>query len=255
MDKEIIRLLNETTYAEKEIEEFMKFAKIDDYKLEKITNDVKTKVAKDSFKKAGYFVKSILNENESIEKIIKATDIDLIEEYSMINASIEAPFITSDGYAFNKIIFITDKRIIILDSNYYNKALNYEIYDLDEIKKITIGKKIKRKYKLNKFFKENNSLIKILFFLFSAIPILFSIGLVGYLVDELVRKFITKSEFVLVTISRIILFGSLYLIISRPKLSSEVLIEFKNGSFYDIVIKNGDYKEIQNYLKSLNNNF
>ena len=30
MDKEIIRLLNETTYDEKEIEEFMEFAKIDD---------------------------------------------------------------------------------------------------------------------------------------------------------------------------------------------------------------------------------
>lgn len=103
-------------------------------------------------------------------------------------------------------------------------------------------KKIKRKYRFNQFFKENNSLIKILFFLFSAIPILFSIGLVGYLVDELVRKFITKSEFVLVTIGRIILFGSLYLIISRPKLSSEVLIELKNGSFYNIIIKNGDYK-------------
>lgn len=145
MDKEIIRLLNETNYNEKEIEEFMEFAKINDYKLEKITNDVKTKIAKDSFKKAGYFVKSILNENESIEKIIKATDIDLIEEYSMINASVKAPFITSDGYAFNKIIFITDKRIIILDSNYYNKALNYEIYDLDEIKNITIGKKNKKK--------------------------------------------------------------------------------------------------------------
>lgn len=255
MDKEIIKLLNETTYDENEIEEFMEFANIDDYKLEKITNDVKTKIAKDSFKKVGYFVKSILNENESIEKIIKGTDIDLMEEYTAISAKVKAPFMTSDGYAINKIIFITNKRIIILDSNYYNKVLGYESYELDEIKNITIGKKIKRKYRLHQFFKENSKLIKILFFLFAAIPILFGIGLVGYLVNELVRKFITDSEFVLVTISRIIVFGSLYFIIFRSKLANEVLIELKNGKKYDIIIRNKDYKEIQDYLENLNKNF
>lgn len=251
MDKEIIRLLNETTYDDSEIQEFIEFANIDDEKLEKITSDVKTKIAKELFKKSGVFVQSLLKENEKIEKIIKGTDIDLLEEATMINTFMLIPFMSGDGYSFSRIIFCTNKRIIILASNYYNKPLDAEIYDIKDIRKITVGKSIKRQYRLKKLFKGDKSIAKVILAPLLSLPMLFGITVTSYVFVQFINTFITQSEIISKLSFWSVTLGFSYILIARPKLTTEVLLEIYDGNSYDIIIRNEDYKDIHKYLQDL----
>jgi hypothetical protein len=247
MNKEILSLLNENTYEESEIEEYMNFATIDDDKLNRITSDTRLKIAKDALRESGIYVESILNEGERIEKVIKGTDIDILESSAMMNMTMPIPFMTGDGFSFNRLLFCTNERIIVISSNYYNDPLGVKSYYRKEIKNISIGKKIKRRFRLNNFLKEN-TIAKIFIFFLSIIPILFSIGLVGYITKMFIEEFIINSEFISMICGKIILLIVIYILIVRPKLITEVLVEIKDGTSYDLVIRNFDYKDIHSYL-------
>jgi len=71
MNKEIAKLLNENTYDDDEIESYMNFSDIDDNSLNRITNDVRTRIARGGLKKSGLRVQEMLEQGEFIEKTIK----------------------------------------------------------------------------------------------------------------------------------------------------------------------------------------
>ncbi|MDD7795012.1 hypothetical protein [Clostridium sp. 'White wine YQ'] len=248
MDKNILRLLNESAYEDSEIEEYMSFATVDEEKLNRITNDIKLKIAKDALRESGIYVESILNEGEKIEKVIKGTDIDMLESSAMVNMMMPIPFMTGDGFSFNRLLFCTNERIIVIASNYYNNPLGVKSYHRKDIKKISIGKKVKRRFRLNNFLKDNISILKIFFMIFYSIPILFGIGVTGYVVKMFIEEFIINSEFVSIICARIIVLIFLLILIIRPKLITEVLVEIKDGTRYDLIIRNYDYKDIHSYL-------
>ncbi|WP_238882230.1 hypothetical protein [Clostridium sp. YIM B02551] len=248
MDKNILRLLNESAYEDSEVEEYMSFATIDDESLNRITNDIKLKIAKDALRESGVYVESILYEGEKIEKVIKGIDIDVLESGTMVNMMMPIPFMTGDGFSFNKLLFCTNERIIVISSNYYNKPLAIKSYIKEEIKKISIGKKIKRRVRLKNFLKENISIAKVFVFLVSLMPILFGIGVTGYVVKMFIEEFIINSEFVSIMCARIIVLIFLLILIVRPKLVTEVLVEIEDGTSYDLIIRNSDYKDIHSYL-------
>ncbi|MBL4930218.1 hypothetical protein [Clostridium paridis] len=248
MDKNILRLLNESAYEDSEIEEYMSFATIDEAKLNRITNDIKLKIAKDALRECGIYVESILYEGERIEKVIKGTDIDMLESSAMVNMMMPIPFMTGDGFSFNRLLFCTNERIIVIASNYYNNPLGIKSYHRKDIKKISIGKKVKRRFRLNNFLKDNRSIFKILFMIFSSLPILFGIGVSGYFIKIFIEEFIINSELISITCARIIVFIFLYILIVRPKLITEILVEIKDGTSYDLIVRNYDYKDIHSYL-------
>lgn len=249
MNKEIAKLLNENTYDEDEIESYMNFSDIDDRSLDRITNDVRTRIARGGLKKSGLRAQEMLEQGEFIEKTIKGTDIDVLEDSMMINMIAKIPFMSGDGYSFNRLMFCTNKRIIITSANYYNNPFATESYLKEEIKKISLGKKVKRQFRLKRLLESNLSLTKALITLVAAIPFLFSIGAAGGTLAAGIY-FATKSEFLALLGFYSAILGLGYIVVVRPKLITEVLLETKDGKSYDVIIRNEDYKEIHEYLNT-----
>ncbi|MFU7517354.1 hypothetical protein [Clostridium sp. HCS.1] len=247
-DRQIFKELNGINYNEEEIKEYMDLTNIEEKKLNSITNDVKTKLAKDKFKEACIHVKEkILEENEVIEKIIKATDSEMLAVATGVNMMVNAPFMTGDGYSFNVLMFCTNKRIIVVNANYYNRMQGIKIYNKEDIKEINVGLDVKKKYRFHfqLDYKKNKVLaIAIALLLLAAAHALSTIlSSVSYMLSN-------KSELVKNSVYFISIIPIAYFFLTRRKLQSEILIEFTNGKFKDLLIRNTDCDEIQEYLSN-----
>lgn len=251
-EREIFRELNGFNYKD-EINEDMDFANISDKNLSKITNDVRTKLAKEKLKEAEFYVeKNILGKGEVIQKVIKGTDIDMLKTATAVNVFMPVPFMNGDGYTFNRLIFCTNKRIIIVSANYYNCMQGIKIYNREEIKGMDIGKDVEKKYrfKITLDLKRNKSkkfkaILPFLFQIFCAYLISNIFSIVAYKLSD-------KFNFIRIIIFTISIIGFSYFFTTRRSLDTELLIELNDGSFYDLLIRNIDYKEIQEYLSSIN---
>lgn len=243
-----MHLLNESSYDEEEISSYMNFSDIDDESLNRITNDVRTQIARGGLKKSGLYAEGMLEEGEVIEKTIKGTDIDMLEEAAMVNMAMHIPFMSGDGFSFNRLMFCTNKRVIIISANYYNKPLGIESYLKEDIKSISLGKKVKRQYRLNRLFKSSVGCAEVFFKILAGIYILFIAGVTGYVFAIFINS-ITNSEFLSLLSFRIAVLAFIYILIARPKLITEVLLETKDGKKYDVIIRNQDYKDIHKYLE------
>ncbi|MCR1950954.1 hypothetical protein NSA50_07745 [Clostridium sp. DSM 100503] len=252
-EKEIFREFNGINYKEEEINEYMNFADIANGKLSKITSDIRTKLAKNKLREVGIYVEeNILEKDEVVEKVIKGTDIDMLMAATAVNVVMPIPFMTGDGYSFNRLIFCTNKRIIIVNANYHNSMQGVKIYNREDIKQIDMGKEIKKKYRFKilldlKRYKSKRFKV-VLKFLFQVFCV--------YLISNVFSKFAyilsDKSNFIRITIFMISIIAFLYFFTTRRSLNTELLIELSDGKFYDLLIRNTDYKEIHEYLSSIN---
>lgn len=247
-DRQMFKELNGINYNDEEIKEYMDFTNIEDKKLSSITNDVKTNLAKEKLREACIHVKEkILEKDEVIEKIIKATDSEMLAVATGVNIMINAPFMTGDGYSFNVLMFCTNKRIIVVNANYYNRMQGIKIYNKEEIKEMTVGPDVKKKYRFHfqLDYKKNKALaIGITLLLLAAAHALSTIlSVVSYMLlnkSELVKNIVYYSSIIPIA----------YFFLTRRKLESEILIEFSNGKFKDLLIRNTDCDEIQEYLSN-----
>lgn len=247
-DRQVFKELNGINYDEEEIKEYIDLTNIEEKKLNSITNDVKTKLAKDKFKEACIHVKEkILEEDEVIEKIIKATDSEMLAVATGVNIMINAPFMTGDGYSFNVIMFCTNKRIIVVNANYYNRMQGIKIYNKEDIKEITVGPDVKKKYRFHfqLDYKRNKkgAILKLIFLLLVAHLLSKIISVIPYLLSngsELIRNI---TYFILII-------PIAYFFLTRRKLGTELLIELSSGKFKDLLIRNTDCDEIQEYLSN-----
>ena len=247
-DRQMFKSLNGIDHKDEDIKEYIDLDNISDKKISSITNDVKTKLAKEKFSEACIHVKEkILERDEVIEKIIKATDSDILMTATVANLMINAPFMTGDGYSFNALLFCTNKRIIVVNANYYNRMQGIKIYNKEEIKEIMLGEYVKKKYKY-KFsldYKKNKKTA-----ILKLILRLFSIFVISRLITLIVYKATGGSQLIegVFWVTSIAILSYLYLV--NRRLESELLIEFSNGKFKDLLIRNLDCDEIQEYLSN-----
>lgn len=247
-DRQIFKELNGIDHKDEEVKEYINLANISDKKISSITNDVKTKLAKEKFSEACIYVKErVLENDEVIEKIIKTTDPDMLMTATAVNLIVNAPFMTGDGYSFNVLMFCTNKRIIVVYANYYNRMQAVTVYNKEDIKEITVGPEVKKKYRF-KFqldYKQSKkgAIVKLIFLLFMAHILSNIISLIPYLLangSQLIRNI---TYFILII-------PIAYFFLTRRKFGTELLIEFSNGKFKDLLIRNTDCDEIQEYLVS-----
>ncbi len=247
-DRQMFKILNGIDHKDEDIKEYMDIDNISDKNLNSITNDVKTKLAKEKLSEACIHVKEkILEKDEVIEKIIKATDPEILMSATAANLLISAPFMTGDGYSFNELMFCTNKRIIVVYANYYNRMQGTKIYNKEEIKEINVGPEVKKKYKfkfqLDYKRSKKGAIVKLIFLLLMAHILSNIISLIPYLLSngsELIRKI---TYFILII-------PIAYFFLTRRKLGTELLIEFSNGEFKDLLIRNEDCDEIQEYISN-----
>ncbi|MDV4151658.1 hypothetical protein R0131_12565 [Clostridium sp. AL.422] len=247
-DREVFKELNGINYKDEEVKEYIDFANIDDKKLSSITNDIRTNLAKEKLSEAFIHVKEkILERDEVIEKIIKGTDPDMLNVATGVNLMINTPFITGDGYSFNVLMFCTNKRIILVNANYYNRMQGVKIYNKEEIKEMIVGADVKKKYRF-KFqldYKRSKigSIGNVLFLLFMAYLLSTVLSMFAYMLAN-------KSELIKSIVYFISMIPIAYFFLTRRRLESELLIEFSNGKFKDLLIRNTDCDEIQEYLSN-----
>ena len=247
-DRQMFKALNGIDHKDEEVKEYIDLANISDKKIDSITNDVKTKLAKEKFSEACIHVKEkILEKDEVIEKIIKTTDPDMLAVATTVNVMVGAPFMTGDGYSFNVLMFCTNKRIIEVSANYYNRMQGIKIYNNEEIKEINVGADVKKKYRFHfqLYYKRNKALaIGITLLALIAANVLSKIlSFVSYIL-------LNRSELVEKIVYYILIIPIAYFFLTRRKLQSEILIEFTNGKFKDLLIRNIDCDNIQEYLSN-----
>lgn len=250
-EREIFKQLNGINYEDKEINEYMKFANIEDKKLSSITNDVRTNLAKEKLKEAGIYVEeNILEKGEVIEKVIKGTDIEMLTGITAMNAIMPVPFMTAEGFSFNRLLFCTNKRIIVINANYFNNMQGNKIYNREDIKVIYVGRDVRKKYKfkMSLDLKRNKltaiGLLMIRVFASVALAFVFS-TVADMLIGEI--KYVKSIVFVVCMI------GFLYFYLTRRNLGTELLIELNDGNFYNVLIKNIDYEDMQKYFSNIKN--
>lgn len=247
-DREILKELNGINYDEEEIKEYMNFIDIEDKALLKITNDVKTNLAKEKLREACIYVEErLLEEDEVIEKIIKATDQEILKASTAANIMINAPFMTGDGYSFNGLMFCTNKRIIVVYANYYNRMQGIKIYKKEEIKEINVGPEVKKKYRFHFQLDYKGSKIgaiaKLIFRLLMAHVLSSILTLIPYALSN-------GSKLIRNMVYLILIVPIAYFFLTRRKLRTELLIEFSDGEFKELLIRNEDCDEIQEYLSN-----
>lgn len=247
-DRELFKELNGINYNEEEIKEYINFSNIEDKKLSSITNDVKTNLAKEKLKEACIYVEErLLEKDEVIEKIIKGTDKDMLRTATGVNLIVNAPFMTGDGYSFNELIFCTNKRIIVVYANYYNRMQGIQIYNKEDIKEMLVGKEVKKKYRFKFQLDYKRSKIGAIA---SSLFIIFMAHLFSSIVSKVSYMLSGESELIKVMVYLILIIPIAYFFLARERFQSEVLIEFTNGKFKNLFIRNEDCDDIHEYLSN-----
>lgn len=253
-EKDVFKELNGINYREEEIDEYSDFIKNNNKNISKITNDIKTKLAKEKLKEAIIYVeKDILENDEVIEKVFKATDIDMIKAATAVNVVMAVPFMSGDGYTFNRLFFFTNKRIIIVSANYYNRVQGVKIYNREDIKQIDMGRDIKKKYRFKMILDlKRNKTKKIKAAVFPFIFQIFCAYIISNLFWLIAYKISFESKLIGIITFVISILGFSYLFTTRRSLDTELLIELNDGYLYDLLIRNVDYKEAQEYFSNIN---
>lgn len=143
-----LKCLNGMEFSESEIEDYMQKGSLTENQINSITNNIKTKLAKEKLDEAYKMVKKELRTNEKIEEVIKGTDTEAILSTALIGVMAKGALIASYDYSVDKLVFITSERLIIVNTNHYNMYINMKSYELDEVKTVKLGKKVRRKYSL-----------------------------------------------------------------------------------------------------------
>lgn len=224
----LIKDLNGIEFSEEELNRYMEIADVSDEKIEKLSDNIKTKLAKDWLKQVYSKVTSLLDDGEKIEKEIKGLDKDNTNAVMATAALSRGAFITSYDYAINKIVFITNKRIFVVNTNYYNRDLGYKIYNKSDIKKVYRSKNIKGNWsKADK----------------NTLGIAYLIGFIGIMQIGLLMH-------ILVALVMYILYMVMvyFIIKSNAKLGASTIFEFKDNSTFELVSNKIDIKELKRYL-------
>jgi len=247
LEAELINELNGIEYSNEEIDDYLNWAEISEDELNKISGDIQTKLARKALRECGEFIESTMEKGEYTEAVIKGTDRDAIVYSAFLGMFMPGAFLLSGDYSFGYIMFITNKRLIVVNSNYFNKALGTRIYTREEIKNIRFKRILDRSKKgLIKNFLKN-----IITTPGGFVSVLFSIGVFSdrfFSLYDFEVDFYAKLVIKLAAVIALIISGI------EPDLETEAIITMKDGKKYDFLVRNANYKEILRYLKKLSNN-
>lgn len=245
-DMELINELNGIEYDDAEIEEYLNWSNISDDELNKISGDIQTKLARISLKECGEFIDNSMEQGEYTEVVIKGTDRNAIVYSAFLGMVMPGAFLLTGDYSFGYVMFITNKRLIVVNSNYYNSALGRKIYNREEIKNIRFKRVIDRSAKnlVKNFFKNIVTTPVGIFAVF------FNIGVFsGRVINAIGLDLDFTGNLILkgATLFGLILSGI------EPNLETEAIITMKDGKKYDFLVRNINYNEILRYLRRLAN--
>lgn len=247
LEAELINELNGIEYSNEEIDDYLNWAEISEDELNKISGDIQTKLARKALRECGDFIESTMEKDEYTEAVIKGTDRDAIVYSAFLGMFMPGAFLLSGDYSFGYIMFITNKRLIVVNSNYFNKALGTRIYTREEMKNIRFKRVLDRSKKglIKNFFKNIVSTPG------GFVSMAFGLGVFS-------NRFFEAYDFDIGFEGKIIfrVIALIALIISgiEPDLETEAIITMKDGKKYDFLVRNANYKEILRYLKKLSNN-
>ncbi|MEG1003512.1 PH domain-containing protein [Clostridium sp.] len=137
--------LNGYSFSKKEQDEYLTYNGVTVEELKCISANLNTKISHGCFEENKKKIISMLSKDERIEAYIKGADIEMLEAIAAISMMSMGAVLKSDDYGFNYSIFVTNKRIFISGTNYYNFELNTKVYNLDEIEEVKFNReKLKR---------------------------------------------------------------------------------------------------------------
>lgn len=223
----IIEDLNYIEFSESDLNRYEELGHMSQEKSEELSNHVKNTLAKANMEEIHNNITSLLEENEKINETVKCIDVDKIALVTAIGKYIVSPCF---DFALNNMVFITGKRIFIVDTNYCNKQ-----FKINEYKKSDLH------IKQNKIFHKNmSSMYRIIF----AVSCVSGINLVLYL-----SKFNIALNILLYAIYVTAAYLLLKLLSNK---SNSLMVQSKNGDIFELYPTNITVKELKNLLKNSN---
>lgn len=139
-DNELMNFFNEIDYTDEEVENYMSIAEKNKGEFNNVLDNVRTKLERNGLINTNHVIKLILKEGELLDGVVKVKDIKGllgITVSSMTGGTIGK----SNDYGVVNIFYFTNKRIIIVNSNYINDIQAYKSIYLDEIVAIAMTNK------------------------------------------------------------------------------------------------------------------
>ena len=140
--------LNGYSFSKKEQDEYLTYNGVTVEELKCISANLNTKISHGCFEENKKKIISMLSKDERIEAYIKGADIEMLEAIAAISMMSMGAVLKSDDYGFNYSIFVTNKRLFISGTNYYNFELNTKVYNLDEVEEVKFNRKKLKKNNL-----------------------------------------------------------------------------------------------------------
>lgn len=284
-EKDILKELNGIEYSSEYKEKLNSFNEVSIEELKLKSANLKSKLSQSYFEKQKEMVKELLEKGEEIDYYVKGANIEMLR--TMIAFGRGLTFKSND-IPFNYSIFVTNKRIFIGDSNYYDEANGFTVYNLDEIKEVErdkVGYKVDREVK-----KRRRQVMKfgvspaVNFFILFRYSFGFIVSLViltntlfmwynnyirrGYVVGDDGKRYFdgfydlmqasdamtTGDNIIFSLIAAIIIWGIVRLVkyLTRSKL--RISMKLKENDYLDFIVVNEDGEEIAKKLQSLSNN-
>lgn len=218
----IIADLNGIEFSESELNRYEEIGNISEDKIERLNENIKTTLAKTNLKEIHNKIKSMLDEEELVEDVIEGVDIDKMSYYAIV------PFYE---YALNKIVFITDRRVIIVNVTTSNIQFKIKEYKKSDIKSIECGNKRTKMSRIEKLTMRIAYLLGFITFIF-IIPVGVLTKLILYIVYmisvyKIIRTIFNKAQ--------------------------TIVIRFNDGYLFEIVPKNNVDKDLEKRILKMNN--
>lgn len=221
-----VKNLNGIEFQEEELQRYMEIGDMDKEKSDRLREKVRIKLTKVNLQEIYNDIKLSLEKDENILEIVNGGDLENIAAVNAIGTV--GGYMLASGigeYKIRKLVFITDRRIFLISTNYYNRKLLFKEYKRSEIVSIENSKE-KRKlpgiYKLNLFFVYVFSIWATLL-----TPIIFVIKAPLYLAFAILMHKSIVSNFIS---------------------DDSVIIKFKDGYVFELVSENIKVSDLQKYI-------
>lgn len=262
----MLKALNGIEFSDDEIEECFNYDGISLEELKFKSANLKTTLSKTSFEEQKREVKNLLEKDESLKAYIKGASIELLRMGLLVNGAGPLGLLKTDDIGFNYCFFVTDKRILVSDSNYYDKRLhNFKEIKLDDILDISFNKygyRVPRKVKkASKSFIHHITLTNsfLYYFYLGGLGAAFGGFNLGYtkILNKLIANFSSFSALSsykdsLSTGLSLLTIAIIYFIVRHfTKFKLRVTITTKDYKYYDFIIVNRDYSYIISMLKNI----
>lgn len=218
----IIEDFNEVEFSQEEINKYKNTGNITEEKMLSLTNKVKDTFSKRNMEHITDDVKNLLENDENIEEIIKGMDMD---DIAFVTAFGKYAISAASEFTINKIVFITNRRIFIVDTNFYNKQFEFKEYKKSDIESIETNKKSSKMSLMDKL-----NLV------------------MAYMAGFFVSIILIPFGIVIKTLFYILYMIITYKLIRKMSISSNnIAIEFKDGYVFEIISKDKFPEDLQKH--------